>query len=538
MTSYQQPIKSCYYKSHVNMIEAQLARVCKHSSVVQQTISKYGNTTIDEYLRKRVEQVKTSYQPRNDLLDTVYHYTAPLLGETIARQACIELEKQPVVLTANHHGVDFFAQSVQGSLLFALGGTRYGFSRKTALVFSFGNVSFNNLTYPRGMLIYKVNANYLDDIPIRLPIFPDRFKRKIVSLGGAFNEAMINRAKKGLRSITSKRNLSIPIVNSINRVFDEDYSAHPVAGLSDYSRQAVIVNSRIWKRLFADFTIAPELVYLEMEKIVALLLEKDLQNKDSLASLIMFDRIFRDRVLEELDGARACWHRRMLTRRFHIGQYEKNCKHLPINCGTVFFWGVDEKQRRIPLNFEGAEGGTGKLYGIDDSGQTWQFQFSAEALIQKLQEGSLLPSLFTCFLAISLARGITCAGGYYQSEYLPSMQRAVVNALKESKDFEHVAEIVKQVPTHNYLSGMQTVMCQLENGCLIPAGPLEIISGGGLTKGDIEQILSCTIKDAHIASLIDTLPDFIPAIDRDIPGWKKQLTDNYKGVLAGKVIIK
>jgi len=52
-------------------------------------------------------------------------------------------------LTANHHGVDFFAQSVQSSLLFALGNAGYDFPRKTVTVFSFGNISFNNLTYPK-----------------------------------------------------------------------------------------------------------------------------------------------------------------------------------------------------------------------------------------------------------------------------------------------------------------------------------------------------------------------------------------------------
>ena len=538
MISHQQSIRRDYGKSHLSLAENHLARVCKQSSVVRQTISKYGDASIKEYLRKRFQKAEVSYQPRNDLLEAVYRYAAPLLGETTAIQTCIELEKWPVVLTANHHGIDFFAQSVQGSLLFALSNAGCGFSKRTALVFSFGNVSFNNLTYPRGMLIYKIDNNHTDDIPIRFPIFPDRFKRKTVSVSNAFDVAMINRAKKSLETITLEQNLSSTIANSINQIIDEDYSSHAVMELPDYSRQAVIVNSRIWKRLFADCAIAPELVYLEIEKIVALLLESDLRNKDSLISQIMFDRLLRNRVLDELDGARACWHRRMLARRFHIGQYEKDCKHLPINCGTVFFWGVDEKQRRIPLNFEGADGTAGKLYGIDDSGQTWQLQFSPEALIRGLQEGSLLPSLFTCFLVISLARGVTCAGGYYQSEYLPFMQRAVVNALRESRDFENVADIVEQVPTHNYLSGMQTVMCELGKSRLVPAGPLEIIAGGGLTKGDIEQILSGTIRDAHVASLIDTLPDFIPAIDRDIPGWKKHLIDEYKAVLAGKVIIK
>ena len=538
MTIYQRPVQSYHDKSHLNLAEAHLETVCNKSSIVRQTISKYGDTSISEYLRRCFQKVEISYQPRNDLLDAVYHCAASLLGATIAKQTCTELEKWPIVLTANHHGVDFFAQSVQGSLLFALGNAGCGFSKKTVLIFSFGNVSFNNLTYPRGMLIYKMHNNRIDDIPIRFPIFPDRFKRKTVSVAGSFDEAMICRAKKSLETIASVQSLSPAIKNSIDRILDEDYSSHAAAKLQDYSRQAVIVNNRIWKRLFADCTIAPELVYLEIEKIVALLLESDLRNEDSLISQIMFDRVLRNRVLEELDGARACWNRRLLARRFHIGRYKKDCKHSPTNCGTVFFWGVDEKQRRIPLNFEGADGGTGKLYGVDDSGQTWQTRFSPESLLRGLQEGSLLPSLFTCFLAISLARGVACAGGYYQSEYLPCMQRAVVNALRESRDFENIAEIVEQVPTHNYLSGMQTVMCQLENGCLVPAGPLEIIAGGGLTKSDIGQILSGTIKDAHLASLIDTLPDFMPAVDHDMPGWKEHLSDEYKNVLAGKVIIK
>ena len=72
---------------------------------------------------------------------------------------------------------------------------------------------------------------------------------------------------------------------------------------------------------------------------------------------------------------------------------------------------------------------------------------------------------------------------------------------------------------------------------LVPAGPLEIIAGGGITRRDIEKMLSLTVREAHLAALFETLPDAISPT-RLPTGWKKQLAADSLRLLKGKVVVK
>ncbi|MDX2421754.1 MAG: hypothetical protein QNK43_03670, partial [Amphritea sp.] len=130
------------------------------------------------------------------------------------------------------------------------------------------------------------------------------------------------------------------------------------------------------------------------------------------------------------------------------------------------------------------------------------------ALIDAISKGQLLPSVFGCFLVTALARGVTCLGGYYQADYLPQMQAAITAVLLSNNHFE-VASAIAECRTDGYLSGMQTVMIEQNNGVL-PAGVLEILASGVLTPAELEFIENISLSDAHYASLAETLADIMP----------------------------
>jgi hypothetical protein len=144
--------------------------------------------------------------------------------------------------------------------------------------------------------------------------------------------------------------------------------------------------------------------------------------------------------------------------------------------------------------------------------------------------------LFTCYATLSFARGIVCVGGYYQSEYLPVMQAMVVKVLKKTAHMEEVAVQIENVNTTQYLSGMQMVMTGGEDQGLIPAGPVEMIAGGGLDVQNIAQLKQLTIEQAHLASLFETLPDVVPYEART-NGWKQDLSKLSLQLLREKVVV-
>ena len=227
----------------------------------------------------------------------------------------------------------------------------------------------------------------------------------------------------------------------------------------------------------------------------------------------------------------------MLAQRLRLKLLGNPLKKAFSGCGTVFFWGMNDSGKRIPLDLEADASNHERLRGVDDRGNAWQMPFTPDSIIQGLHEKKLLPSLFTCFLVVSFARGLSCVGGYFQCEYLPAMQRGVVKALQKIAGYEDLARRVAQVPTDVYLSGMLAVMTRIKTGCLAPAGPAEIIAGGGLTRNDIEQMLALTVGDAHLAALFETVPDMACA-GLNPHDWKKQLAADCALLLEGKVVVK
>jgi hypothetical protein len=348
---------------------------------------------------------------------------------------------------------------------------------------------------------------------------------------------MIRKAEAKLGKIIDDGKISPALAKPLGKLLREDYGADSALSLPTYSQQSVVLNNRIWKRLFSKVTTVPDLIFLEIEKIAKELLKADLANPNSLAWLLMFEPPLREKTLENLDTVRGCWDREKLAQRFSGSSMDEDQKKVLKNCGTVFFWGIDSTGRRIPLSFETRGTGNEVLRGIDDRGNTWEFPFTPQAITDGLKENKLLPSLFACFLVISFARGLSSIGGYYQGDYLNLIKQGLVTALQNTAGYGDVAALVTRVVTDCYLDGMQTIMSEVEGGYLLPAGPVEVIAGGGITDVDIEKMLSLSLREAHLADMLETVSDGVPENLLD-PDWKEKLARESWQFLAGKVVVK
>ncbi|MCP5195670.1 MAG: hypothetical protein H6974_02585 [Gammaproteobacteria bacterium] len=502
--------------------------------MIQRAMDQHGNDSLVDYLCQAVSIGDDPLQPRNDLLEAVYRYVVPLLGETVAEKAVQELHTLPAVLTAHHHGVDFQAQSVQTSLIFSLR-TVGGQSAGTVPVFACGNVSLNNPTYPRGLLLYHPKRQETEfQLPFKLPIFPDRAKRRSVSLVAPYNTEMLAQAKRRLAVMVKKEQIPLELAAAAESILQEDYGDETILGLESYSKQAVVLNNRIFKRCFREPDRAPEMVFLELEQITNLLLQVDLSNEDSLIWQMMFNPAVRARVLNQLDGARACWDRARITQRLLSGLNRSVSN--PGNCGTIFFWGVGDDGCRVPLLLTGQTDCTASLQGRDDRGKLWIVPFQPSDILKELRAGRLLPSLFTCYSAIGFARGVSCCGGYFQAHYLSVMQHGLVRALSESPGYVELAARLSQFPSSIYLSGMQAVMRSLDDDLLLPVGPVEMMAGGGLSWDHLDRMRSLTVRDAHLASLTDTLPDILPPEDRS-DQWCLRLAQASRCLLKERIVM-
>lgn len=518
---------------HFSFIDQSLELVRVRSPVVERTLNSHGKLSLTDYLRQTLSISESPLQPRNDLLEAIYRYTAPLLGDDVAETTAHELAAFPAALTANHHGVDFLAQSMQGSMIFSLS-KMDGKPAKTVPVFACGNISLNNPTYPRGFLLYNADRQAIEiKLPIRLPVFLDRHKRQSVSVAGPFDSDMLAKTRRQLTMLVRNKQVTPALAQTVAVILDEDYQDSAVLGLESYSQQAVVLNNRIWKRCFVEAEQAPELICLELEKITSMLLQHDLNNEDSLIWQVMFNSSLREKVLANLDGARACWNRgKLVGRAFR----QKDACDFAGGSGTIFFWAVDAAGGRIPLLLTESSDRSVALRGRDERGQLLTIPFTAQDILDGLQAGRLLPSLFTCYSTIGFARGISCCGGYFQAEYLAGMRLGLIKSLSESAGCMEYAEYVSKVPSDIYLSGMQAIMREQDNDLLLPAGPVEIIASGGLSRGQYDQMSTLTVRDAHIAGLIETLPDFQSRAERP-DNWFILLASENHQLLRKRVLI-
>jgi hypothetical protein len=416
-------------------------------------------------------------------------------------------------------------------LIFSINLLSGSFSSKTIPVFACGNVPLDNFTYPQGLLLYSVGQRGLENTPRKLPVFPNRLRRWLVNTAPPIDGKMLHSTENRLAKMIRDGVLSKNLIDPLQKTLRERYALESTLALRNYSDQSVVLNSLIWKSLFTGTNDIPNLLYLELERIVIALLIMDLQNPESLVHQVLFHPRLRENVLSELDGTIGCWNQQKLLDRLNTSTKAQK------GAGTVFFWGFSQTKRRAPLCLQSEASWGQVLRGVDDHNNVWEMPFNSSAIINGLQCKTLLPSLFTCFLALSFARGVCCAGGYYQCDYLPEIQRGLAAALVNTTDCRSIAPYVLKAPTDHYLSGMIAVMIESQKDCLTPCGPLEILAGGGLTEDDVRRISDLTVREAHLAGLHETIPDVLPPKMRQA-GWQKELASSCFKMLRRRVVVK
>ncbi len=468
---------------------------------VDALISRHQATRLRDYVEALGRERVPALQDKGDFVAEVANYTRETLGPELGAAIADELDESPQVLTANHHGIDTFAQSTQSNLLFSLRKRADGSAAKTIPVLACGSVPLNNLTYPRGLLVYAGTAS---NGVCRLPVFPDRCKRQLVSAAEPFNAEMLARARRRAERLLDDDRLIRSVGPALASVFDDlDRTGEDFPG---YARQATVVNRYLWRRLFREGSCRSELVYVELEHIACRLLERDLFDRSTLLHQLLFDPDLRRLLIENLDGERGCWQSERLSRRCATAAATRADSAM----GTMFFWGVDAKGRQVPLRVVDSRNGAGaELRGTDDGGNVLAVPLAAEDIARGLRDRRLLPSIFTSYLLIAIARGVSCIGGYYQADYLPVMRRAVGEILGHAPTDRIGAHGGNGSGSDPYLSGMQAVGFRLGDR-LLPAGPVEIIASGGLDDAQYERIGDVTVWHSHVASLLDFVMDLAP----------------------------
>ena len=107
---------------------------------VDALISRHEGTELNRYVGGLWQERPPALQDKQDFIAEVARQTSATLGTAIGTAIEQDLLDTPQVLTANHHGIDTFAQSTQSNLLFSLRRRSDGSPMRTVPVLACGSV--------------------------------------------------------------------------------------------------------------------------------------------------------------------------------------------------------------------------------------------------------------------------------------------------------------------------------------------------------------------------------------------------------------
>lgn len=432
-------------------IEARLHNIreviWRRRPILGDIMQRHGADRLYDYARDFMDINKiprlSARQP--ELIGIVRELLAARLGDKVANDVAEQLAHFPLVSTADHHSPIQHPFWVNSNIISALPYVDLSHERLKYLVaFSFATVSLNNASgYPRGVLFHG-KANGAGPM-LRFPIMPDREKMATVYSTRAFTRAELDRTKAEIIKKEREGEVAPGRATLINDLI-EKYFGHPrVLTASDLSTQITHINYWLWKDIFhpaknepatgAERPV-PDLVYLEIETIVAeLLLRYHLNNESSPIYRVLFDPVHSTLAKNHLNNIPGAF------------SAEKNW-------GTHFFWGLDKKRHRVRMFLNGA----GTLHSEDSEfGHVWTSAGVAEALRAK----RIFPSMVLCYLIISLYYGMKCLGGFSQVNDLTMTKDAWQKLLRAAGDNEE-ADAVEHVQTKE-LGGDGMVLAYLED---------------------------------------------------------------------------
>ncbi|TVM16249.1 hypothetical protein DPQ33_13085 [Oceanidesulfovibrio indonesiensis] len=537
-------------------------------------LAECGDETLAEYSRGFFPPAAAPpIDPLEDFLDAACERAEPLLGADVARALREQLERSPSVLTANHHGLDTLHQSVHSTIAFALPALLVRSDGPRVLpVLACAGVPLGSVTYPRGMVLARKPdlANNANPAKVRIPFFPHALRTCTAGAAPALTAEYFQKALKLCKSMMHE-GLLTPSQNAFVCDFITKECMTPdVLLLPGFAEQAVVLNARLWPRLFAQDVRenAPALAYLDMERIVSKILERDLR-RNSLVAALLFDPETRSRLLEALDGVAGCWTRKRQERLRGLTE-ESAFSHDDLRgAGTCFFWMLDATGRQLPMWLEHAPSGP-KLTGRTMAGESCCVDFAPGPILQALADHRISPSLFTSYATLAMARGVRCWGGVYQAAYLREMQRGVTHALGggmnalmiraartdaevDAVPGQHpetrepgetasgrrragpakspLASRVAETPCGCFLAGLITVFTTFPgpeplHERMAPSCAADIAAAGGLTREQLEHMAGLTLTQAATAGLLQSYEEITPTPER---------TDGWYGEMCGYV---
>jgi len=433
--------------------------IWKKRPILGEIMKKHGHKTLFNYAMEFADVNPTPQfdDRKTELIKTATDLISKRLGVEIAVDAMRQLKRLPLVSTADHHGpIDhpFWVNANIITSLFHLDNPKH--IMQYLVVFSFASISMNNASaFPRGLLFHS-EPNGAGKL-IRLPLLPDKLKMGVVYNSRGIIKSDIDNAVNQLDKLTKSNEINPEIAKKVKELMEEYVNVEEILELPDLNTQITRLNFRLWHDTFHKTGGLPtdrhnkmlDLIYLDIETLTKELLVKfHLNNNQSLIYRLLFNPDF-------IKLAKT--HFNNIPGAFSIEE----------DWGTWFFWGLDEKMRRVRLFTDGQ-----KLYSPDKS---ISINFEPSSLIEALEKKVIYPSMMTCYLIVALYYGMKCLGGFCQVHDLTMLKYAWFKMLNKL-GFKEEAEAILPIQTKELGGdGMVLSYCKRPDNKFVPATGIDML---------------------------------------------------------------
>lgn len=432
-------------------IEDMKQAIWKKRPILGEIMQKHGAKTIYEYSKDFLDINPTPKldERKAELFQVTTELIEQRLGKSVAEGVQRQLLKKPLVSTIDHHGPITHPFFLNCNIISALPflENKNDPDMHYEVVFSFSSVSVNNASaYPRGILFHGDTGKHQDII--RLPLLPDRFKMGVVYGMHGFTREDIDKAKKQLQEKIKSNEITEKLSQNITNILDTYFGNSDVLSTPDLCTQITKINYALWPAFFHGQTeFKNDLVYLDIETLVReLLIRFHLKNPNSLLYKVLFDPAYQKLVLKHFNNLPGAFS-------------------LENKTGTYFFWTMDDKLRRVGLQFH------------EDAlwcDEAEHFDLTPDEVISHLEQKKILPSMLLCYLTVSLYYGMKCLGGFCQVHDLTMMKQAWQQILREAGELEE-ADAVEPLQTRE-LGGDGLVLSYIQmDASLTPATGIDMM---------------------------------------------------------------
>lgn len=449
--------------------------------VLREIIEKHGNKKLVEYARLYTDvNLNPPIQKRQDELMSVFtDEVAKRFGPAVATAAARQLTEHYFISTTDHHGPIVNQSFCNANLLTTASYAEHNDPNlKYVIVFPCSNVSFSNITFPRGLIFNSVVDGKVQ--LQRLSLLPSNAHNALVYNFRPYTKDEVVKVQRVITDKQKQKFISASTAEKLHQLMDSVFADPEVFEQPSYSEQIIQANARLWRGYFASSQTQPsELLYLEQETITAELLRRYHLFSDTIIHQMLFNADYIPMLEHYFSGI--------------MGAFDTKTHY-----GTFFFWGISpDKHYRTQLWKQGNQ-----LVSPDGS---MVIPFTPDAIAQALADKQIIPSLLLVFSVLCFYYGLKCLGGFNQVNYLTAMKNAYIKMNVDLSNYRSI-EVCARAQTKEMNDGYLMAFAQGPDSTLVPATGLDLYLYG--TANTWSTILEESRNITIAQSLQPSLPEF------------------------------